>query len=114
MPPTLMWPISKKLHPHPIILTYSRAVLGGCSLGLGEPPLVPRIHFREKWRGYLWQGRFASFVMDEPYLLAAARYIELSLVPGLVSDARDWPWSGRGRTLLGRTTCWSRLLPCLR
>jgi hypothetical protein len=27
-----------------------------------------RINFREKWRGYLWQGRFASFVMDEPYL----------------------------------------------
>ena len=26
-----------------------------------------RINFREKWRGYLWQGRFASFVMDEPY-----------------------------------------------
>jgi len=29
-----------------------------------------RINFRKKWRGYLWQGRFASFVMDEPYLLA--------------------------------------------
>ena len=29
-----------------------------------------RINFREKWRGYLWQGRFVSFVMDEPYLLA--------------------------------------------
>ena len=28
-----------------------------------------RINFREKWRGYLWQGRFASFVMDEPYLV---------------------------------------------
>jgi putative transposase len=23
-----------------------------------------RFSFREKWRGYLWQGRFASFVMD--------------------------------------------------
>ena len=23
--------------------------------------------FREKWRGFLWQGRFASFVMDEPH-----------------------------------------------
>ena len=37
-----------------------------------------RINFREKWRGYLWQGRFASFVMDEPYLLAAGRYVELN------------------------------------
>jgi hypothetical protein len=31
------------------------------------------VNFREKWRGYLWQGRFASFVMDEPYLPAAAQ-----------------------------------------
>jgi putative transposase len=25
-----------------------------------------RINFREGWRGYLWQGRFASVAMDEP------------------------------------------------
>ncbi len=31
------------------------------------------INFREGWRGHLWQGRFASFPMDEPYLLVAAR-----------------------------------------
>src|SRR5262245_58898186 len=29
-----------------------------------------RVNFRQRWRGHLWQGRFASFVMDEPYLLA--------------------------------------------
>ncbi len=32
-----------------------------------------RINFREGWRGHLWQGRFASFVMDEDHLLTAAR-----------------------------------------
>ncbi len=32
---------------------------------------------RERWRGPLCQGRFASFVMAEPYLLAAARYMVL-------------------------------------
>jgi putative transposase len=31
------------------------------------------INFREGWRGHLWQGRFASFVMDEDHLLTAAR-----------------------------------------
>ena len=35
------------------------------------------INEREDWRGYLWQGRFASFPMDQSYLLAAACYIEL-------------------------------------
>ena len=31
---------------------------------------------RAGWRGHLWQGRFASFVLDEPYVLTAARYLE--------------------------------------
>ena len=35
------------------------------------------INFREGWRGHLWQGRFALFVMDEDHLLTAARYVEL-------------------------------------
>jgi len=30
------------------------------------------INFREGWRGHLWQGRFASFVMNEDHLLTAA------------------------------------------
>ena len=52
------------------------------------------INFREGWRGYLWQGRFSSFVMDEPYLLAAARYIELNPVRArLVADPISYPWS---------------------
>src|SRR5208283_4296780 len=36
------------------------------------------IKFREGWRGHPWQGRFASFVMDEDHLLTAARYVELA------------------------------------
>jgi putative transposase len=52
------------------------------------------VNFREGWRGYLWQGRFASFPMDEEYLLASARYVELNPVRAkLVARARDWPWS---------------------
>ena len=54
----------------------------GLRLPIGEAHqrYTRRIHFREKWRGYLWKGRFASFVMDEPYLLAAARYVEFNPV----------------------------------
>ena len=52
------------------------------------------LNAREKWVGQLWQGRFASFVMDETYLLACARYVELNPVrAGLVARAADWPWS---------------------
>jgi putative transposase len=31
-----------------------------------------RVNFREGWRGYLWQGRFASYPMDGSYTLADA------------------------------------------
>ncbi|GEM_PF-1386350 len=75
------------------------AVVGG-GLGAGDRrgplPLyhTRRINFRQKWCGYLWQGRFASFVIDEPSLLAASRYVELNSVrAGLVADRADWPWS---------------------
>ena len=53
-----------------------------------------RINLRKGWRGHLWQGRFASFIMDERYLLACARYIELNPVQaGLVINPEDWHWS---------------------
>jgi REP-associated tyrosine transposase len=52
------------------------------------------VHFREGWRGHLWQGRFASFVLDEPYLQTAARYVELNPVrAGLVNTPRQYRWS---------------------
>lgn len=52
------------------------------------------INRRERWTGYLWQGRFASFPMDEPYFVQASRYVGLNPVrAGLVTHARDWAWS---------------------
>lgn len=35
-----------------------------------------RVNFREGWRGYLFQGRFASYPMDDAHLIAAVRYAE--------------------------------------
>jgi len=52
------------------------------------------INFREQWRGHLWQERFASFPMDETYLLATARYIEMNPVAAkLVACPEEYPWS---------------------
>src|SRR3989338_5727773 len=52
------------------------------------------INFREKWRGYLWQGRFKSTPLDERYLYAAVRYVERNPVRAkLVEKAEDYPWS---------------------
>jgi putative transposase len=60
------------------------------------------INARFRWAGHLFQGRFGAVVMDEPHLLAAARYIALNpVVAGLVSRAEDWPWSSTRAQLAG-------------
>ena len=52
------------------------------------------INFREGWKGYLWQGRFISYPLDERYLYAAIRYVERNPVrAGLVKRAEDYHWS---------------------
>jgi len=61
------------------------------------------INFRENWKGHLWQGRFASYVMDEEHLLAAARYIELNPVKvGLAVTPAAYPWSSAKAHLEGK------------
>jgi len=61
------------------------------------------INFRENWRGYLWQGRFASFPMDESWLLKAAAYVELNPVKaGMVGRAWDYKWSSVHAHLAGK------------
>ncbi len=52
------------------------------------------INTRYDWRGYLWQGRFISFVMDEAYLIRTLRYVENNPVrAGMVEKAWDYLWS---------------------
>jgi putative transposase len=51
-------------------------------------------NFAEGVRGYLFQGRFASCVLDEEHLLAAAAYTELNPVrAGIVRKAWAYQWS---------------------
>ncbi len=51
-------------------------------------------NFRAKVRGYLFQGRFGSCILDEPHLVAAARYVDLNPVAaGIVVDPARYQWS---------------------
>jgi len=66
------------------------------ALAIGEAHrrYTRRVNFREKWRGHLWQDRFASYVMDEHYLLSCIRYVETNPVRAkLVSSPAEWRWS---------------------
>lgn len=84
------------------------------AIGEAHRRYTRRINFREKWRGYLWQGRFASFIMDEPYLMAAARYVELNPVRAkLVDNAEEWPWSSAKSHLSGRDDRLVKVAPLL-
>ena len=73
-----------------------------------------RVNSREGWRGYLWQGRFASAPMDEGHLLACARYVELNPVRArLAARAEAWPWSSARAHLAGRDDGVTRVEPLL-
>jgi putative transposase len=53
-----------------------------------------RINRAHEWRGHLWQGRYFASVLDESYLWAAIRYVELNPVrAGMVELAEDYRWS---------------------
>jgi len=89
-------------HVHLIVVPGSEAGLRS-AIGEAHRRYSRRINFREGWRGHLWQGRFASYPMNEPYLLAAVRYVELNPVrAGLVQSPGAYPWSSAAAHLTGR------------
>ncbi|HEY5724196.1 MAG TPA: transposase [Allosphingosinicella sp.] len=62
-----------------------------------------RINSARGWTGYLWQGRFASYPMDDAHLMTAVRYVELNPVRAKLAErAEDWPWSSARAHLGGR------------
>lgn len=61
-----------------------------------------RINFRKEWKGYLWQGRFISYPMDERHYYAAVRYVERNPIrANLVQRAEDYRWSSARSHVLG-------------
>ena len=80
-------------HIHIIVMPHKGSSLAQ-AIGETHRNYTRFINFREKWRGYLWQGRFSSYILDERYLLAATRYILLNPVrAGLAKKPWDYKWS---------------------
>ena len=72
------------------------------AIGEAHRRYTRRINCRRGWRGHLWQERFSSFVMDERYLVACARYIENNPVRAkLVQQPEKWPWSSAAAHMAG-------------
>ncbi len=88
-------------HVHLILVPRNEAGLRH-AVGKTHRHYTRRVNFREGWRGHLWQGRFASFPMDDEHLWQAARYVDLNPVRArLVHSPEEWRWSSARARLLG-------------
>ncbi len=73
------------------------------AIGEAHRRYTRHINFKKGWRSHLWQGRFASYPMDEVYLMVAARYIELNQVKArLVSKPELWKYSSAASRVYGK------------
>jgi len=86
----------------------------GLAIGEAHRRYTRHVNFREGWRGHLWQGRFASFPMDERYLLATARYVELNPVRAkMVRRPEAYRWSSARAHLAGVNDQLAKVEPLL-
>jgi len=77
-----------------------------------------RINRSRGWHGHVWQGRFFSSPLDEPYLWAALRYVERNPVRArMVRRAETYAWSSaaahcgrRADAVLTQAPIWRDLL----
>lgn len=89
-------------HVHLIVKPTKQSNLGK-AIGETHRRYTRMINFRENWKGYLWQGRFASYPMEKSWLLKAAAYVELNPVKaGMVKKAWDYRWSSVHAHLSGK------------
>jgi putative transposase len=110
-------------HVHLVAVPETEAGLAR-AIGEAHRRYTRQVNFREDWRGYLWQGRFASCPMDEQYLLAAVRYVERNPVRARkAKHAWDYRWSSAAahvqgeddvlvkvRPMLGRVADWAEYI----
>jgi putative transposase len=88
-------------HVHLVLVPQERESLAA-AMGEVHRRYTRMINFRKHWRGFLWQGRFNSFPMDEPHLLAALRYVHLNpLRARIVEQLDDWPYSSYNAHMRG-------------
>ncbi len=80
-------------HVHLILFPSNEAGLAR-AMGAAHRRWANFINARGRWRGHLFDGRFASVAMDEAHLISAVRYVALNPVRArLVARAHDWRWS---------------------
>jgi len=89
-------------HVHLVLCPRDEAGLGR-ALGAAHRRWANFVNGRGRWRGHLFDGRFASVAMDDGHLVSAIRYVALNPVRArLVARAQDWTWSSVRAHLEGK------------
>ena len=98
-------------HVHLVAVPESAPALAR-AIGEAHRRYTAEINGREGWTGHLWQGRFASFAMDDAYALRAARYVELNPVAATMTRrAEEYAWSSARAHVAGRDDGLARVAP---
>jgi putative transposase len=72
------------------------------TLASAHTTYAQRINQQQSVSGHLFQGRFASYAMDEAHMMVAARYIENNPVKAaMVKRAEEWLWSSARAHIFG-------------
>lgn len=80
-------------HVH-LILVPGRPESLAFAVGETHKAYTKTINDREGWKGYLWQGRFLSFMLGVDSLRSVMRYVELNPVRArMVERPEDHGWS---------------------
>lgn len=80
-------------HVHLVLVPQSADALRA-ALASAHTKYAQHVNLRQGLSGHLFQGRFASYAMDDAHLMVAVRYVENNPVKaGLVKHPADWPWS---------------------
>ena len=88
-------------HVHLILLPPTTDSLRA-TLSSAHTKYAQHVNLRQGLSGHLFQGRFASYAMDDSHLMVAVRYVENNPVKaGLVSEAADWRWSSARAHIFG-------------
>ncbi len=88
-------------HVHLIVVPKEKIYLSA-AIGETHKGYTRLINKREGWKGYLWEGRFKSFVMGKDYLYKAVRYVEMNPVRAkMIRRAEDYKWSSAKNRIKG-------------
>ena len=93
------------LMPNRVHLVLTPADAGALSRAVGEAHrrFTAFVNARARTTGHLFQGRFASFAMDEAHFLHALRHLAFNPVRArLAASPQAWPWSSVRAHLAGR------------